>query len=126
VSAVVADGVSYPAEPVAGGAAFELFSEVPAPGFLRLAHPGRFAYHRFVPSGASGGETVLSAPVRWGFGWEEIHRLSQMPPRDAGVAELIAAVRATATVRRGTRMVKPLTAQGVTAVLKGGLPHGFC
>jgi hypothetical protein len=58
--------------------------------------------------------------------WESVHRLSQIPPRDPESAELIGAVRASATVRRGTRMVKPLSAGGVTAVLKGQLPHGFC
>jgi hypothetical protein len=42
VSAITIDGVSYPAEPVADGAAYEVFSEVAAPGFLRLTHPGRF------------------------------------------------------------------------------------
>ncbi|WP_117210813.1 hypothetical protein [Allorhizocola rhizosphaerae] len=123
---VVVDGVSYPAEPVAGGAAYEVFSEVPAPGFLRMLAPGRWPYHRFVPSEETGVETVLRAPVRRGMSWESIHRLSQSPPRDAASAELVAGVRATATVRRGTRMVKPLTARGVTAVLKGHLPHGFC
>ena len=42
------DGVSYPAEPIAGGAAYELFSDLPAPGFLRLSTIGRWAYHRFL------------------------------------------------------------------------------
>jgi len=126
VSAITIDGVSYPAEPVADGAAYEVFSEVPAPGFLRLAHPGRFPYHRFVPSGANGVETVLHAPVRRGMSWESVHRLSQIPPRDPESAELIGAVRSSATVRRGTRMIRPLSAAGVTAVLKGQLPHGFC
>lgn len=123
---VVVDGVSYPAEPVAGGAAYEVFSDAPALGFMRLLSPGRWAYHRFVPSDETGGEAVLRAPVRRGMSWEAIHRLSQSPPRDPGAAETIASIRNTAIVRRGTRMVKPLTAQGVSAVLKGRLPHGFC
>src|SRR5688572_725280 len=58
--------------------------------------------------------------------WESVHQLSQIPPRDVASADLIGAVRATVTIRRGTRMVKPLTAAGVAAVLKGQLPHGFC
>jgi hypothetical protein len=37
-----------------------------------------------------------------GMGWESLHRLSQMPPRDAASAELIGAVRATVTVRLST------------------------
>lgn len=128
---VVVDGVSYPAELVAGGAAYEVFSETPAPGFLRLSTRGRWPYHRFVKSDETGysvtsDETVLRAPVRRGMSWEAVHRLSQSPPRDPGSAETIAAIRMTATVRRGTRMVKPLSSLGVTAVLKGQLPQGFC
>lgn len=130
---VIVDGVSYPAEPVAGGAAYELFSDSPAPGFLRLMSPARFAYHRFLPSteigvssGFSAGEAPLQAPLSRSLSWDRVHRMSQSPPREQQTAEMIASVRASATIKRGTRMVKPLTALGVTAVLKGQLPHGFC
>ncbi|GIH09101.1 hypothetical protein Rhe02_71680 [Rhizocola hellebori] len=124
------DGVSYPAEPIAGGAAYELFSDLPAPGFLRLSTTGRAAYHRFLPAtevGLNGaGESPLQAPLSRGLTWERIHRLSQSPPREQRVGDAVAAVRASATIRRGTRMVKPLSSLGVAAVLKGQLPHGFC
>jgi hypothetical protein len=122
---VVIDGVTYAAEPVAGGAAYELFSDQPAPGFVPVAAPGQWAYHRFVHSAEIGllnGETALQAPVTRAMTWDRIHRLSQSPPGGAAIQH----VRASATIRRGTRMVKPLTAQGVGAVLKGQLPHGFC
>src|SRR5690349_20688721 len=45
------DGVAYPAEPVAKGAAFEIFASDPVPGFLPNPRPGaRKAYRRFVPA----------------------------------------------------------------------------
>lgn len=127
---VIVDGVSYPAEPIAGGAAYEVYSDTAAPGFLRVAMPSRWAYHRFftaIELGLSpGGETMLQAPLSRSMSWDRIHRMSQSPPREQHVAELLASVRATATVKRGTRMMKPLGPAGVTAVLKGQLPHGFC
>ncbi len=128
--AVIVDGVSYPAEPIAGGAAYEVYSDTPAPGFLRVSTPSPWAYHRFfaaIELGLGGsGETVLQAPLSRAMSWERIHRLSQTPARDQHTADLLANVRATATVKRGTRMIKPLDPMGVTAVLKGQLPHGFC
>ena len=74
---VVVDGVSYPAEPIAGGAAYEVYSDTPAPGFMRLSMPSRWAYHRFFTAtelglGASG-ETVLQAPLSRSLSWERIH-----------------------------------------------------
>jgi hypothetical protein len=127
---VVVDGVPYPAEPIAGGAAYEVFSDTPAPGFLRLSMPSRWAYHRFFTAIELGlgavGETVLQAPLSRSMSWDRIHRMSQTPPREQHTTDLVGMVRCTATVRRGTRMVRPLSAIGVTAVLKGQLPHGFC
>lgn len=124
------DGNAYPAEPIAGGAAFEVFSDSPAPGFLRLSTIGRWPYHRFVSATelglGAGGESPLQAPLSRALSWERVHHLSQSPPREQRLGEAIAAVRASATVRRGTRMVKPLSPLGVAAVLKGQLPHGFC
>ncbi len=124
------DGVSYPAEPIAGGAAYEVFSDNPAPGFLRLSTTGRWPYHRFLSATevglAAGGESPLQAPLSRALTWERIHHLSQSPPREPRASEAIAVVRASATIRRGTRMVKPLSPPGVAAVLKGQLPHGFC
>ena len=109
---VLVDGRAYAAESVAGGAAYELFSEVPAPGFLRLDNPHRWAYQRFVPAAevaaghevtASTPESPLCAPLSRAVSWEHVHRASQRPPRDRQAAELIATVRASAVVRRGSR-----------------------
>jgi hypothetical protein len=127
---VIVDGVSYPAEPIAGGAGYEVFSDTPAPGFLRMSVPSRWPYHRFfhaIELGLnSGAETTLQAPLSRLMSWDRVHRMSQTPPREQHTADLLANVRCTATVKRGTRMVKPLDPLGVTAVLKGQLPHGFC
>ncbi|MFC7764045.1 hypothetical protein ACFQY4_43135 [Catellatospora bangladeshensis] len=131
---VLVDGRAYPAEAVAGGGAYELFSEAPAPGFLRMDLPGRWAYHRFVPAAevtaghhaASTPESPLCAPLSRAMSWDNVHRMSQRPPRDRQAAELIGSVRASAVVRRGTRMVMPLSPDGVIALLRGRLPHGFC
>jgi hypothetical protein len=71
-------------------------------------------------------ESSLVAPLSRGLTWERIHRLSQQPARDAAAAALVSTVRASATIRRGTRIVKPLQPQNVATVLRGGLPHGFC
>lgn len=131
------DSVAYPAEPVAGGAAYELFSDQPAPGFIRLETPSRWAYHRFLPAGevavrgphptfGNPTESLLSAPLSRSLSWAQVQRASQSLPRDAQSAELIAAVRASVTVRRGTRMLKPLSALEVSATLRGAQPHGFC
>ena len=46
---VVVDGVAYSAESVARGAAFEIFTATPTPGFLDNPRPGaRLRYRRFV------------------------------------------------------------------------------
>ncbi|WP_213453038.1 hypothetical protein [Rhizomonospora bruguierae] len=121
-------GTSYPAEPVAGGAAYEIFSDGPAEGFV-LGRGGR--HRRFVHasevSAVEGtvelaADQPLTAPVSRAVGWEQIQRLSQGRVRNP----LLAAVRASATVRRGTRMVKPLSARQVAGYLGGWQPHGFC
>ncbi|GAA2521275.1 hypothetical protein GCM10010201_18920 [Pilimelia columellifera subsp. columellifera] len=65
------------------------------------------------------------APVsRDSGGWEHVHRLSQTPTRQPDPhLELI---RQTAGIRRGTRMMKVLSARQVTGYLKGWLATGFC
>jgi hypothetical protein len=78
------------------------------------------------PLASSDPESALTAPLTRDLTWSRIHALSQQPARDATAASLIGAVRASATIRRGTRMIKPLSPQAVTAVLRGGQPHGFC
>ena len=132
------DGVWYPADEVAGGAAYELFADTPGPAFLPNPRPGaQHPYRRFVHrsevlavSGAAGIETdgtgteaPLLMPVSRALDWATLHRMSQRPVEAGSVVE---AVRRAATVRRGTRMVKPLTAAQVVGHLRGWLPSGFC
>jgi hypothetical protein len=76
---------------------------------------------------AGGGDLdgPLLVPLTRETSWDQIQRLSQQQPRGTE-AELIAQVRASATIHRGTRMVKPLPARAVAAVLRGAVAFGFC
>jgi hypothetical protein len=129
---VAYDSSIYSAEPVARGAAFELFAEQPTPGFLRNPRPGaRKPYRRFVPAGEvdvvegsppAPPEDPLHAPLSRAMSWATVHGLSQSP----GSAERLAPIRDSARIRRGTRMVKVLSATQTATYLNGALPHGFC
>ncbi len=129
---VTYDSGTYTAEPVARGAAYELFAEEPAPGFLRNPRPGAGKpYRRFVPAAdvdvVEGSppdcpEAPLHAPLSRAMSWATVHRLSQTP----GSGTRLAAIRGSARIRRGTRMVKVLSATQAAAYLRGALPHGFC
>jgi hypothetical protein len=68
-------------------------------------------------------DAPLLMPVSRSLNWAALHRMSQTP---ATAGSPVAAVRATATVRRGTRMVKLLSARQVVGHLRGWLPAGFC
>lgn len=130
---VLVDGVWYPAEEVARGAAFELFADQPSAEFLLNPRPGsRHRYRRFVHSSevmavsgavSEAGDVPLQAPVSRSLTWSTLHRLSQAP---AGDDSMIAGVRRTATIRRGTRMVKVLSPRQLSGHLRGWLPSGFC
>lgn len=131
---VVVDGVAYSAEPVARGAAFEIFTATPTPGFLDNPRPGaRLRYRRFVPASEvtvveghapEPEDAPLMAPLARSVSWEAVQRLSQSPA--AGRRALLEAVRASAVVRRGTRMVKILSGRQLAYQLRGALPSGFC
>jgi hypothetical protein len=72
-------------------------------------------------------EPPMMAPVHRALTWERIHRLSQSPSHsDAQDERLIAGIRDTATVRRGTRMTKVVSLRQVAAYLHGRLISGFC
>jgi hypothetical protein len=129
------DGVTYPAEPVAKGAAYEIFATEPVPGFLPNPRPGaRKPYRRFVP--AVDVEVVegrapqpldrpLFAPLSRGLSWPVAHRMSQSPHGGDG-GETVAHIRRSATISRGTRMVKILSGRQLAGYLRGWLPQGFC
>jgi hypothetical protein len=127
-------GHEYPAEPVAKGAAYEIFTVDPEPGFLPNPRPGaRKPYRRFIPAPEAEvldgraprpAEPLLSVPVSRGVSWPAVHRLSQSPR--ATTSELLASIRDSAAVRRGTRMVKVLSGRQLAGHLHGWLPQGFC
>jgi hypothetical protein len=58
-------------------------------------------------SGFDPDEAPMLAPVSRALTWDRIHRLSQTPAvTEAADTALISAIRDSATIRRGTRMVK--------------------
>jgi hypothetical protein len=75
---------------------------------------------------ATDGDAPLMVPLRREISWDYVQRLSQQHPRDAVEADLIAAVRGSARIKRGTRMVKPLPARAVASVLRAATVYGFC
>ncbi|GAA5193105.1 hypothetical protein GCM10023322_54220 [Rugosimonospora acidiphila] len=129
------EGSDYSAEPVAKGAAFEIFSVTPVDGFLPNPRPGaRKLYRRFVPAAEIyviegrppvPQEQPLSAPVSRGLSWSSVHQLSQSSHADDG-GLLVARIRLSAKVSRGTRMVKVLSGRQLAGQLHGWLPQGFC
>jgi hypothetical protein len=134
---VTVGGIVYPAEEIARGAAYELFSAEPADGFVRdVRTSARLPYRRVVhvtEVDAVHGEpsmqpvereAPLMAPLSQTRGWAQVHRLSQTPT--SADDPFLVAVRQSATIRRGTRMIKVLSARQLTGYLKGWLPHGFC
>jgi hypothetical protein len=127
-------GGEYSAEPIAKGAAYEIFSVDPQPGFLPNPRPGaRKPYRRFVPTvdaeviegpPPQPADHGLSAPVSRDLSWSTVHRLSQSPR--SGTSLVLAAIRDSIAIRRGTRMVKVLSGRQLAGHLHGWLPQGFC
>lgn len=126
----------YAAEMIAGGAAYEIFASGPDPGFLPNPRPeARWPYRRFVHVSEVGGESainacaesLLSAPLAAGVTWRRIHEQSQSPYGDEATRALLRSVRASASVRCGTKMVKPLSVRQVVRLLNGpAVVSGFC
>ena len=74
--------------------------------------------------GADPLEPPLTAPLRRDLGWANVQRMSQSAEhRDDPVLRHI---RTTAAIRRGTRMIKILSAAQVSGHLGGWPPYGFC
>ncbi|MDG4803033.1 hypothetical protein [Micromonospora sp. WMMD980] len=133
---VTYDGRVHPAEEIARGAAYELFSADEAPGFEWCPRPGSgYPWRRFVHAtevaavhGAAEptdeADAPLLMPVHREHGWAYVHQLSQRPA--AAGDPTLAAVRASAVVRPGTRMMKVLSARQLAGYVRGWLPHGFC
>ncbi|HEX2773521.1 MAG TPA: hypothetical protein VHN18_13980 [Micromonosporaceae bacterium] len=134
---VTVGGTAYPAEEIARGAAYELFSGEPADGFVRDGRTSApLPYRRVVHvtevdavHGESSAqpaerETPVMAPLSRTLGWPHVPRLSQTPA--SANNPFLGGVRQSATIRRGTRMIKVLSARQSGGYLKGWLPHGFC
>jgi hypothetical protein len=127
-------GETYPAEPVAKGAAYEIFAADPAPGFLRNPRPGaRMPFRRFVPATEvkivegqppEPTERPLSVPLSRALSWSGVHRLGQTPHE--ATSELVTTIRRSVQIRRGTRMIKVLSAKQLAGHLHGWMPQGFC
>ncbi|MFB9237220.1 hypothetical protein ACFFWC_16930 [Plantactinospora siamensis] len=129
------DGAAYPAQELARGAAYEIFSAEPAAGFEPVRRPdARLPWHRFVhvadvdtvggPGGGPDLDAPLLAPVSRRRSWADLHQLSQRPAASADPA--LHAVRSSAVIRRGTPMVKVLSARQLAGFLHGWQPYGFC
>lgn len=135
---VTYDGVVYAAEEVAHGAAYELLSADPAEGFRRNPRVGApLPWHRFVhvtEVAAVRGvraeaapevlESPLMVPLNRARGWDDIQVLSQSPAYADDPT--IGGIRRTAAIRRGTRLIKVLSARQLSGFLRGWLPCGFC
>ncbi|MEU4551051.1 hypothetical protein EV382_5854 [Micromonospora violae] len=133
---VTFDGGVYPAEEIARGAAYEVFSADEVAGFEWAPRPGNaLPWRRFVhvtevtavhgaTEPADEPETPLLMPAHREHGWAYLHQLSQQPT--AATDPLLTVARASAVVRRGTRMIKVLSARQVAGYVRGWLPHGFC
>jgi hypothetical protein len=131
---VAYNGETYPAEPVAKGAAYEIFAADPTPGFLPNPRPGaRKPFRRFVPATEveivegqppEPTEQPLSVPLSHALSWSHVHRLGQAPHE--ATSERVTTIRRSVQIRRGTRMVKVLSAKQLAGHLRGWLPQGFC
>ena len=130
------DGMTFPAEEIARGAAYELFTDRPLTGFLANPRPGaRWPFRRFVHAseiiGVRGAlpndeldviDDPLMMPINRTVDWTAVHRMSQSP----SLAGSVAAIRRTATVKRGTKMIKFLSPRQLSGHLRGWPLSGFC
>jgi hypothetical protein len=133
LTVTVAD-LPYAAEPVANGAAYEIFSDVPSDGFLTNPRAGAStSFRRFVHATeidvVSGtvprpDDTPLCVPLGPSLSRSHAHRLSQST--SALHAGTVRTMRDTVRIHRGTRMLKVLSARQFAGYLHGWLPQGFC
>nr|MDT0658137.1 hypothetical protein [Micromonospora sp. DSM 115978] len=129
-------GSTYPAEEIARGAAYEIFGDRHRDGFLPDSRPGsRYPWHRYVHASevdvapnrsttGADGDQPLMAPLSRTRTWADIHQLSQSPA--TADDPVLASVRRSATIGRGTHMVKVLSPRQFAGHLDGWLPAGFC
>ncbi len=126
------NGVSYLAESIAKGAAYQLFSDSPAAGFEpnpQLGLPYRRVVHASeveLIAGPAPATTDLPmrVPLSRAMSWISAHRLSQS--RSSANSPTLRHMRDSVAIDRGTRMVKILSARQLSGFLRGWLPMGFC
>jgi hypothetical protein len=130
-------GQTYAASPVPSGAAYEIFTNVPADGFVVNPRPNAaLPFRRFVHATEVelfGGappvpfDTPLCVPLSASMSWPVAHRLSQSKPGASVTTDVTTrAMRDTARIQRGTRMLKILSGRQLAGHLHGWLPQGFC
>lgn len=130
-------GRTYPAAPVASGAAFELFSAEAVAGFSLNPRPGAsHPYRTFVHSREVRGDGApvlaapdapLVAPLADGLSLPEVHRLSQSPFGGRAETALVSTVRDSARIGYGTKMIKSLSPhQAARALLSPPCVSGIC
>jgi hypothetical protein len=126
------EGGSFAAEPIARGAAYQLFSDTQRDGFSVNPH-GRPRFRRVVHasdvallSGPAPGanDASIKVPLSRTMNWAAAHRLSQS--RASAQSAALRETRDSASVRPGTRMVKILSGRQLSGYLRGWLPLGFC
>ncbi|MGH8878269.1 MAG: hypothetical protein ACRD0P_13140, partial [Stackebrandtia sp.] len=121
-------GRTYPAAPVASGAAFELFSAEAAEGFSANPRPGAaYPFRGFIHSREIRGDGApvldapdapLLAPLADGVTLAEIHQLSQSPHGGRAEHSLVSAVRDSARIVYGTKMIKALSPHQAARLLQ--------
>ncbi|WP_025272597.1 hypothetical protein [Haloglycomyces albus] len=125
-------GHEYDARLLADGAAYELFTPYPAEGFT----PYERCFHRYV----HGTEVIqpdepyvaypdvpLSLPIHSHTDSVTLQNLTQKVNLTAPERDLVRNVRSTARVRRGTRMMKPMSAAQVSRQLNSAATvSGIC
>jgi hypothetical protein len=74
-------------------------------------------------------DSLLLTPVTPGLSWTGVHSSTQTmirPDTRSSAHRVVTTMRRTATIRRGTRMIKLLSGRQLVAYLHGRLPRGFC
>jgi hypothetical protein len=126
------EGSSFSAEPIARGAAYQLFSDSQRDGFSLNPHNGprfRRVVHASDVALLAGPEPgtsdpAIKVPLSRTMNWDTAHRLTQS--RGSASSPTLREMRESATVQSGTRMVKILSGRQLSGYLRGWLPMGFC
>ncbi|MGH3713052.1 MAG: hypothetical protein ACRDT4_06255 [Micromonosporaceae bacterium] len=129
-------GSHFPARPIAGGAGFELLSSQGGPGWHANPEADRYPYRRFVHASEidqltgpapTPPDAPLLAPLSASVTRGSVQQLSQSIPQRPEDRALLRTIHDSATIRCGTRMLKPVSSELVAAYLSGrALIRGLC